>query len=49
MDADGQNVVQVTSGPMQEIHPSFSPDGTRLVYCAHGPAKRAVGTVDGRI
>jgi len=34
MDTDGKNVIQVTSGPMQEIHPSFSPDGTRLVYCA---------------
>ena len=36
MDIDGRNVVQVTSGPMQAIHPSFSPDGTRLVYCALG-------------
>src|SRR5688500_18631367 len=36
MDLDGRNVVQVTSGPMQAIHPSFSPDGTRLVYSALG-------------
>jgi TolB protein len=37
MDTDGRNVVQVTSGPMQDIHPSFSPDGTRLAYCSMGP------------
>src|SRR5688500_8777269 len=36
MDLDGRNVVQVTSGPMQAIHPSFSPDGTRVVYSAMG-------------
>jgi TolB protein len=36
MDADGRNVTQVTNGPMQCIHPSFSPDGTRLVYSAIG-------------
>jgi Tol biopolymer transport system component len=28
--------VQVTNGTMQAIHPSFSPDGTRIVYCAIG-------------
>jgi TolB protein len=36
MDADGKNVVQVTSGPMHDMHPSFAPDGKRLVYCSTG-------------
>ncbi len=36
MDNDGRNVVQVTSGATQCVHPSFSPDGTRLVYAATG-------------
>ena len=36
MDTDGKNIVQVTNSPMQELHPSFSPDGTKLVYCAMG-------------
>ena len=36
MDLDGRNVVQITSGSMQAIHPSFSPDGSRLVYSAMG-------------
>jgi TolB protein len=36
MDEDGKNVVQITTGPMQHVHPSFSPDGGRLVYSSFG-------------
>jgi TolB protein len=36
MDADGRNSVQVTSTNNQCTHPSFSPDGTRLVYSELG-------------
>jgi TolB protein len=36
MDIDGRDTVTVTSGPAQCIHPSFSPDGTRLVYSCLG-------------
>jgi TolB protein len=36
MDLDGRNVTQVTSGPSQDMHPSFSPDGSRLAYCSIG-------------
>jgi TolB protein len=36
MDLAGRNVTQVSTGPMQAIHPSWSPDGTRLVYCSLG-------------
>jgi TolB protein len=36
MDINGKNIVQQTNDPMQHIHPSFSPDGNRLVYCSLG-------------
>jgi TolB protein len=36
MDLDGRNVTQVTSGPSQDMHPTFSPDGTRIAYCSVG-------------
>jgi TolB protein len=36
MDTDGKNVTQVTSGPMQHVHPTFSPDSTKLAYSAMG-------------
>lgn len=33
MDTGGRNVRQITNGPMAKLHPSWSPDGRRLVYC----------------
>ena len=36
MDADGKNVTPVTNGPTQSVHPSFSPDGSKLVYSSLG-------------
>jgi TolB protein len=35
-DLDGSQPVQLTSDPTDEIHPSFSPDGSKLVYCSYG-------------
>ena len=28
--------MQVTSGPAQDLHPSFSPDGKKLAYSSMG-------------
>jgi TolB protein len=36
MSVTGGQAVQVTSDPAQELHPSWSPDGTRLVYSRLG-------------
>jgi Tol biopolymer transport system component len=33
MDADGSNVVQVTSETSDEVYPEWSPDGKTLVFC----------------
>jgi Tol biopolymer transport system component len=33
VDIDGGNLRQVTRGGGQNLHPSWSPDGRRLVYC----------------
>lgn len=33
IDANGKNPIQLTASPMPEMHPSWSPDGRRLVYC----------------
>jgi TolB protein len=40
MDVDGRNVTQVTSSPAQDLHPSFSPDGHRLVFSSIGQRSR---------
>ncbi|HEV7447547.1 MAG TPA: hypothetical protein VGO18_33585, partial [Steroidobacteraceae bacterium] len=32
MNVDGRNVMQITDGQSNDMHPSFSPNGTRLVY-----------------
>jgi hypothetical protein len=42
MDSDGSNVTQVTHEVAQADQPSFSPDGTRLVYTLHGPTQSDV-------
>jgi TolB protein len=34
IDLNGGPPVQVTSSPSEEVHPSWSPDGRRLVYCS---------------
>src|SRR5699024_6629091 len=36
MDARGGQPVQITDDLAHDIHPSFSPDGRRLVYCSYG-------------
>jgi Tol biopolymer transport system component len=36
MSVDGGQAVQVTSDPSHELHPSWSPDGKRIVYCRLG-------------
>lgn len=33
VDANGKNPKQIAATPMPELHPSWSPDGRRLVYC----------------
>jgi len=33
MNADGSNVEQLTAKTVKGIHPSWSPDGTKLAYC----------------
>ncbi len=33
MDADGSNVVQVTSATSDEVYPEWSPDGNTLAFC----------------
>jgi Tol biopolymer transport system component len=37
IDLNGHNAIQVTQSPMVELHPSWSPDGTRIVYCRVNP------------
>ena len=44
----GATSCRLTSGPSQDLHPSFSPDGKRLVYAVDADTRRAVGTVDDR-
>jgi TolB protein len=34
LDLDGGQPIQVTSGRGDEVHPSWSPDGDRLVFCS---------------
>lgn len=37
VDANGRNPVQITRHSLPELHPSWSPDGNRLVYCRINP------------
>jgi len=37
IDVDGRSPLQITSSPLPELHPSWSPDGKRLVYCRVNP------------
>ena len=32
MDADGENLTQLTRGEMEDHRPRFSPDGERIVF-----------------
>jgi TolB protein len=37
IEVNGHNPLQITSSPLPELHPSWSPDGKRLVYCRVNP------------
>lgn len=43
MNADGTNVIQVTQGECNAMHPSFSPGGDRLVYSSLPAGAAAAG------
>ena len=34
MNSDGTNVVRLTDPPFSKFNPSFSPDGTRIMFSA---------------
>ncbi len=46
MDADGENLVRLTTGKAHNLAGPWSPDGTRIVYTAFGPVASAVWVTD---
>ena len=42
MDADGQNIEQLTDTPMMELSPQFSPDGKQLIFTREQPQRKWV-------
>ena len=38
-DVDGSNIRRISRGAWQAIHPSWAPDGTRIVYEDHTPGR----------
>ena len=45
MDADGSDVTRLTETPHEESRPTWSPDGTRIVYSTHPESERAPGAL----
>jgi hypothetical protein len=46
MNADGTNPIQLTNAPGEEISPSWSPDGAKLVYIGSSDGTRALYTIN---
>jgi len=46
MDADGNNLIQITSSSAHDLYPSWSPDGKRIVYQTNEGGDQEVAIID---
>ena len=46
MDADGKNQRRLTRNPAHDLHPSWSPDGERIIFVSHRAGNYEIYTMN---